>query len=101
MFSLVPSTTSDHPFMGRTGDSSRLFYFNDDSSSSKIEPYSENVTYTEIFVMHRIEHLNRQDVVIDELVIHSLEMGIYLTQVSYDERVGFLVDTDNLSLIHI
>lgn len=45
--------------------------------------------------MHRLEHLNRQDVVIDELVIHSIEMGIYLAQVNYDDKVAFLVDTEN------
>lgn len=45
--------------------------------------------------MHRVEHLNRQDVVINELVIHSVEMGIYLAQVNYDNRVAFLVDADN------
>lgn len=45
--------------------------------------------------MHKLEHLNRQDVVIHELVIYSVEMGIYLAQVNYDDRVGFLVDTDN------
>ncbi|HJS14398.1 MULTISPECIES: DUF6482 family protein [Rheinheimera] len=45
--------------------------------------------------MHRLEHLNRQDVVISELVIYSVEMGIYLAQVSYDDRVGFLVDADS------
>lgn len=43
--------------------------------------------------MHRLEHLNRQDVVIDELVIHSIEMGIYLAQVNYDDKVAFLVHT--------
>ena len=45
--------------------------------------------------MHRLEHLNRQDVVIHELVIYSVEMGIYLAQVNYDDRVGFLVDIDS------
>lgn len=45
--------------------------------------------------MHRLEHLNRQDVVLDELVIYSVEMGIYLAQVNYDDHVAFLVDTDN------
>lgn len=45
--------------------------------------------------MHRLEHLNRQDVVIDELVIHSIEMGIYLAQVNYDDKVAFLVDAEN------
>ncbi len=45
--------------------------------------------------MHRLEHLNRQDVVINELVIYSIEMGIYLAQVDYDNRVAFLVDTEN------
>jgi len=48
--------------------------------------------------MHRLEHLNRVDVVIDELIIYSFEMGIYLVQVKYDERVGFLVDTENRPL---
>lgn len=45
--------------------------------------------------MHRLEHLNRQDVVINELVIYSVEMGIYLVQVNYDDRISFLVDADN------
>ena len=45
--------------------------------------------------MHRLEHLNRQDVVIHELVIYSVEMGIYLAQVNYDDRVGFLVDEES------
>lgn len=48
--------------------------------------------------MHRVEHLNRQDVVINELVIHSIEMGIYLAQVDYDNRVAFLVDQYNRPL---
>ena len=48
--------------------------------------------------MHRLEHINRQDVVIDQLVIHSLEMGIYLAQVSYDTRVAFVVGGDNRPL---
>lgn len=44
---------------------------------------------------HRAYHLNHQDVRIDELVVHSLEMGVYLAEVLYDGRKGFLVDDDN------
>lgn len=35
---------------------------------------------------HRAEHLNHQDVRIDELVVHSYEMGVYLVEADYDGR---------------
>ncbi|MCC5827679.1 DUF6482 family protein [Alkalimonas sp.] len=41
---------------------------------------------------HRLEHLNRQDVHIDELVIHSYEMGLYLAEVDFDNRKAFIID---------
>ena len=44
---------------------------------------------------HRAEHLNHQDVRIDELVVHSYEMGVYLVEADYDGRRGFLVNDDN------
>ncbi|MDP5135630.1 DUF6482 family protein [Rheinheimera baltica] len=44
---------------------------------------------------HRVSHLNRQDVRIEELTVHSLEMGMYLAEVNYDDRLGFLVDENN------
>jgi hypothetical protein len=44
---------------------------------------------------HRASHLNHQDVRIDELTIHSFEMGVYLAEVLYDGRQGFLVDENN------
>ena len=44
---------------------------------------------------HRVAHLNRQEVRIDQLTIHSLEMGIYLVEVDFDSRKGFIVDGDN------
>ena len=43
---------------------------------------------------HRIEHLNRQDVHIDELVIHSFEMGLYLAEVDFDSRKAFIIDDE-------
>ena len=44
---------------------------------------------------HRAEHLNHQDVRINELIIHSFEMGVYLAQADYDGRKAFLVNADN------
>jgi hypothetical protein len=44
---------------------------------------------------HRIDHLNRQDVRIDEVTIHSFEMGIYLVEADFDGRKGFLVADNN------
>lgn len=44
---------------------------------------------------HRVAHLNHQDVRINELVIHSFEMGVYLAEADYDGRTAFLVDDDN------
>lgn len=44
---------------------------------------------------HRAEHLNHQDVRIDELVVYSYEMGVYLVEADYDGRRGFLVNDDN------
>lgn len=41
---------------------------------------------------HRLEHINRQDVHIDELIIHSYEMGLYLAEVDFDHRKGFVID---------
>ncbi|MCH8537457.1 MAG: DUF6482 family protein [Alkalimonas sp.] len=41
---------------------------------------------------HRLEHLNRQDVHIDELVVHSYEMGLYLAEVDFDNRKAFIID---------
>ena len=44
---------------------------------------------------HRVAHLNRQEVRIDEITIHSFEMGVYLVEVVFDSRKGFIVDDDN------
>lgn len=44
---------------------------------------------------HRVAHLNHQDVRIDELVVHSYEMGLYLVEADYDGRRGFLVNDEN------
>ena len=44
---------------------------------------------------HRVEHLNHQDVRINELVVHSFEMGLYLVEADYDGRRAFLVDDDD------
>lgn len=44
---------------------------------------------------HRIAHLNRRDVRIDEVTIHSFEMGKYLVEVVFDCRKGFIVDDNN------
>ncbi|MDP2715729.1 DUF6482 family protein [Rheinheimera sp.] len=44
---------------------------------------------------HRANHLNHQDVRINELTIHSFEMGVYLAEADYDGRKAFLVDEDN------
>jgi hypothetical protein len=44
---------------------------------------------------HRAAYLNHQDVRIDELVVHSYEMGGYLVEADYDGRRGFLVNNDN------
>jgi hypothetical protein len=44
---------------------------------------------------HRASHLNHQDVRVDELIVHSFEMGVYLAEVLYDGRQAFVVDEDN------
>jgi hypothetical protein len=44
---------------------------------------------------HRANHLNHHDVRIDELIVHSFEMGVYLAEVLFDGRRGFLVDHQN------
>ncbi len=44
---------------------------------------------------HRVAHLNRQDVRIDEITIHSFEMGLYLVEAVFDSRKGFIVDDNN------
>ncbi|WP_214000959.1 DUF6482 family protein [Arsukibacterium sp.] len=44
---------------------------------------------------HRVAHLNRQEVRIDEITIHSFEMGVYLVEVVFDSRKGFIVDDNN------
>ena len=44
---------------------------------------------------HRAEHLNHQDVRINELTVHSFEMGVYLAEADYDGRKAFLVNADN------
>ncbi|HEX5791922.1 MAG TPA: DUF6482 family protein [Rheinheimera sp.] len=41
---------------------------------------------------HRANHLNHQDVRINELIIHSYEMGVYLAEADYDGRKAFLLD---------
>ena len=45
--------------------------------------------------LHRVSHLNHQDVRIDELTIHSYEMGVYLVEADYDGRKAFLMNEDN------
>jgi len=45
---------------------------------------------------HRLAHLNHQDVRIDELTVHSYEMGLYLVEADFDDRKGFIVNDDNL-----
>lgn len=44
---------------------------------------------------HRVSHLNHQDVRIAELTVHSYEMGVYLAEVDFDGRKGFIVDDNN------
>ena len=44
---------------------------------------------------HRLEHLNFQDVVIDKLTVHSFEMGLYLAEVEFDGRNGYIVGDNN------
>jgi len=44
---------------------------------------------------HRLEHLNFQDVVIDKLTVHSFEMGLYLAEVEFDGRNGYIVGENN------
>ncbi len=44
---------------------------------------------------HRLAHLNHQDVRIDELTIHSYEMGVYLVEADFDGRKGFIINEDN------
>lgn len=44
---------------------------------------------------HRVSHLNHQDVRINELIVHSYEMGVYLVEADYDGRKAFLVDETN------
>lgn len=45
--------------------------------------------------LHRVSHLNHQDVRINELTIHSYEMGVYLAEADYDGRKAFLMNDDN------
>jgi hypothetical protein len=49
----------------------------------------------EVCMPHRLEHLNCQDVVIDKLTVHSLEMGLYLAEVDFDGRSGYIVGPNN------
>ena len=44
---------------------------------------------------HRASHLNHQDVRIDELIVYSYEMGVYLAEADYDGRKAFFVGDDN------
>jgi hypothetical protein len=44
---------------------------------------------------HRLEHLNFQDVVIDKLTVHSFEMGVYLAEVDFDGRNGYIIGENN------
>jgi hypothetical protein len=44
---------------------------------------------------HKLEHLNFDDVEINQLTIHSYEMGVYLAEVDFDGRNEFIVGTDN------
>lgn len=44
---------------------------------------------------HRLEHLNFQDVVIDKLTVHSFEMGLYLAEVDFDGRNGYIIGDNN------
>jgi hypothetical protein len=44
---------------------------------------------------HKLEHLNFDDVVINKLTVHSLEMGLYLAEVDFDGHTGFIVGDDN------
>jgi len=44
---------------------------------------------------HRLAHLNHQDVRIDELTVHSYEMGLYLVEADFDGRKGFIVNDEN------
>lgn len=45
--------------------------------------------------LHRVSHLNHQDVRINELTVHSFEMGVYLAEVDFDGRKGFIVNDNN------
>ena len=45
--------------------------------------------------LHRVSHLNHQDVRINELIVHSYEMGVYLVEADYDGRKAFLMNEDN------
>src|SRR5690606_375393 len=45
--------------------------------------------------LHRVSHLNHQNVRIDEVTIHSYEMGVYLVEADYDGRKAFLMNEDN------
>ena len=44
---------------------------------------------------HKLEHLNFNDVEINQLTIHSFEMGVYLAEVDFDGRNEFIVGPDN------
>jgi hypothetical protein len=44
---------------------------------------------------HKLEHLNFNDVEINQLTIHSFEMGVYLAEVDFDGRNEFIVGADN------
>ncbi len=44
---------------------------------------------------HKLEHLNFDDVEINQLTIHSFEMGVYLAEVDFDGRNEFIVSSDN------
>lgn len=44
---------------------------------------------------HRLEHLNFQDVVIEKLTVHSFEMGLYLAEVDFDGRNGYIIGDNN------
>lgn len=44
---------------------------------------------------HKLEHLNFNDVVINKLTVHSLEMGLYLAEVVFDGKSGYIVDDNN------
>jgi hypothetical protein len=47
---------------------------------------------------HRASSLNHQNVHINELTIHSLEMGTYLAEADYDGHKAFLSDDNHKPL---